>query len=144
MGRSRRAYACFAALAAITVAAPVAAKPEARWSWSRESAQVYSVDVEFVRGTAAIVRRAGPVHVEVTKRSAQGQQHRVAIDIEDQLGRIRIRDRYPAPLGWQWSECHPVTARGNFWDSDVRLHAIIYAPAGVDIGVRFLDRNLTD
>lgn len=142
MGKPRRALGWFAGLAAVTVAAPGAAESEARWLWSRDSDQVHSVDVEFVRGSAVIVRRAGPVHVEVTKRSVQGQQHQVAIDIDDQLGRIRIRDRYAARVGWQWSDCHPVTPRGNFWDSDVRLHITIHAPEGVDLAVRFLDGEL--
>lgn len=144
MGRRWLTGKALAVLASVATpwpaaAVPAAAVPGARWIWSLDSAQVYSVNVDFVRGTAVIVRRAGPVRVEVEKRSALGKQHQVSIDVDDQLGRIRISDRYPAPLGWQWSECHPVTARGNFWDSDVRLHVAIYAPADADISVRFMD-----
>lgn len=127
-------------LAVSAIAAPaLAAAPVAPWLWSRDSSQVHSVTLDFVRGSATIVRRSGPVRVAVEKRSARGQQHQVTIDVEDNLGRIRISDRYPAQLAWQWSECHPVTPRGNFWDSDVRLHVTIHAPEGVDIAARFMD-----
>lgn len=139
MGWRWSAGKAFAVLASTAIPCSAAAVPSARWIWSLDSAQVHSVNVDFVRGTAVIVRRPGPVRVEVEKRSALGKQHRVSIDVDDHLGRIRISDRYPAPLGRQWSECHPVTARGNFWDSDVRLHVTIRAPDGVDIAVRFMD-----
>ena len=126
-------------LTAAASTAPVAATPGARWIWSLDSGELRSVSIDFVRGTAAIVRRAGPVRVEVQKRSVLGHQDRVSIDVEDHLGHIRITDRYPAPLGRQWAECRPATPRGNFWDSDVRLHVVVHAPEGVDIAVRFLD-----
>ena len=110
------------------------------WSKTFSPGQTGPLRVRFVRGTAEIHRRPGPIVITVHKRSDSDKGGSISIRVAISDEGIEVTDIYSALWMPMWHECLPVdAARGDFWNSDVRLRTIIQAPEEAIVDVSFMD-----
>ena len=140
-----------AASIAFAASAPLQSQPLARasatlgdpWQWQGRPGDRRALVLKLVRGSARVVRRAGPVELVITRLSPSGGANGVSILIEEQPRAVTIVDHYPARRLRTWTEClPPEDERGAFWDSDVVLDATVYAPEGVSVRAEIMDRQV--
>ena len=115
------------------------AETEPDWVFEEEQSQIEGVRIDLVRGEAMVVRRAGPLSIRISNHSATGKSGKVSLRMINEGGVLEITDIYPANTYNMWRECLPITARGNFFTSDARFRATIYAPENIEVSVTFMD-----
>jgi hypothetical protein len=72
--------------------------------------------------------------------SATADPAAVTFAVERAGGAVTIEDRYARPVMATWREClPPLGQRGDFWNSDVVMNAVIYAPAHLPVHVEIMD-----
>jgi hypothetical protein len=117
-------------------AGAVRAKPQ-WWSW-RSGGIVRTLDIGLIRGRIRIVRRPGPVEIEIARGPGEGRAALVSIELAERDGAVTVRDLYPPRIAAD--EClPPVDGRGDFWTSIVRFDAVRRAPRGVRVSARVMD-----
>ena len=120
---------------------PASAREDDARDWVYEQAEpsINAVTINLVRGEAMIIRRPGPVHISIKKYSPTNREEEVSIDMTRHNGKLEITDIYSKHIFNMWKEGLPITFRGNFSSSDVRLKAVISAPENVNVSVEFMD-----
>ncbi|HZU51149.1 MAG TPA: hypothetical protein VE968_04660 [Sphingomicrobium sp.] len=100
--------------------------------------------LRLVRGSARIVRRGGPLKIELRRHSKLDDPGRVSFIVKKDARSITITDRYPYVGGSGDRECLPPDDdRGHFWGSDIVVDAVIYAPPGLRVTAEIMDARLS-
>lgn len=116
--------------------AAVEGGPDWRWIGARQDTN--SVRIDFVRGSARVVRRPGDIRIEVRRHSPRGNPQIAVVEARRAGGGIVIEDSYPQ-VRPSSAEClPPLGPKGNFWISDVELETVVYAPAGVPVDISIM------
>jgi hypothetical protein len=115
--------------------APTPRYVAAPWYWETGDVKGKSLRISLVRGSVRIVRRAGRVRIALLQSSAVASSAFVTMVVDEGADLIAVVDRYPGQLNGSAECLPPLTARGNFWASDVRVEAVVYAPDGFPIEV---------
>ena len=116
------------------------ATPASTWTWESPDRDRRRLVIRLVRGSVEIRRREGPVRVEVTRSADRSDRFEAAINVSEQYDLILISDRYPMRSAVNYREClPPLDARGDFWSSDVRLFAVVWAPPSLPVGVELMN-----
>jgi hypothetical protein len=130
------------AAAAASWPAPAPAAPAAPaapfWTWSSPAGRTKRLDIDLIRGRIRIVRREGPVAVEIFRELGDGRAAEVEIKLEAQGEEAAIMDAYPPRIGGD--EClPPVDERGDYWTNQARFEAVVRAPRSVHVSARVKD-----
>lgn len=113
------------------------------WVWEGNVAPGGDVEINLVRGSVRVLRRPGPVRIEITARG-QPDLSGVRLVVVDTKGGISVTDLYPPhpallPSG---IECEPpIGARGDFLHNDLVLDATLHLPPGVDLSGHIMGRR---
>ena len=142
--KARQRYACVLGLSAVVMSgmsnADQRATPASTWTWESPDREQRRLVIRLVRGSVEIRRREGPVRVEITRSADLSDPFEAAITVSERSDQILISDRYPMRSGVNYREClPPLDARGDFWSSDVRLIAVVWAPQSLPVGVEVME-----
>ena len=142
--KARRRYACVLGLSALVMCgmsnADQRATPASTWIWESPDRDHRRLVIRLVRGSVEIRRREGPVRVEVSRSADRSDPLEAAVNVSEQYDQILISDRYPMRSAVNYREClPPLDARGDFWSSDVRLIAVVWAPQSLPVGVEIME-----
>jgi hypothetical protein len=117
--------------------------PAGTWTWESLNREPRPLVIRLVRGSVEIRRRAGPVRVEVTRSARLSDPFEAAITVSERSDQILISDRYPVRASVNYREClPPLDERGDFWSSDVRLMAVVWAPQDLPVKAEIMDHDL--
>jgi hypothetical protein len=111
------------------------------WRW--ESAQEdRELVIRFVRGSVEIRRQDGPVQIEVRRTALRSGAREATIVLTETQREVIITDVYPMRSPAVRQEClPPLDRRGDFWSSDVHLHAVVRGPHRLRVRVELMDRG---
>ena len=113
------------------------------WVWEGKGATGGDVELNLVRASVRVLRRPGPVRIEITARG-QPDLSGARLVVADTKGGISVTDIYPPhpallPSG---IECEPpIGARGDFLHNDLVLDATLHLPPGVDVSGHIMGRR---
>ena len=118
-----------------------AAVCERRWQWTGAAGDMRPLAIRLVRGTFRIVRRNGPVTVDMKVVAMAGDPGLVRFDVT--TGKtIVIFDVYPSRAFASWRECLPASSeRGDFESSHTQIEAVIHAPASLPVTVDVMEQG---
>ena len=114
---------------------------ENRWRWTGAPGDMRPLAIRLVRGTFRIVRRSGPVTVDMKVVATDGDPRLVRFDVMPG-DTIVIFDVYPSRASDSWLECLPPSSdRGDFGSSDAQIKAVIHAPPSVPVSVEVMEQG---
>jgi hypothetical protein len=110
-----------------------------RWESAHENRELV---ISFVRGSVEIRRQDGPVQIEVRRTARRSDAREATIVLTESQREVIITDVYPMRSPAVRREClPPLDQRGDFWSSDVQLHAVVRGPHRLRVRVELMDRG---
>jgi len=113
------------------------------WRWKSANPLYKSLHLRFVRGEVRIIRRPGPLQVEIIRRALSGYPTDAELLTTEDGSSIIISDRYPSRAAWLRRESlPPMDERGDFWHSIVWLDVTVLVPGSTYVQAELMDGQI--